>query len=119
MNPVEIADRAEGRFSRVGGRRERAQGAAFCDFRRKRASSAEFGYESTVTPDEVMAEVKSGQARPVYLVTGEEQYLVERVLAAIRAAVSWGAGSRSSTKSGSWPAKPTPIGSSPRPGRSP
>ena len=76
MNPVEIADRAEGRFSRVGGRRHRAQGAPFCYFRRKRASCAEFGYESTVTPDEVMAEVKSGQARPVYLVTGEEQYLV-------------------------------------------
>jgi len=43
-----------------------------------------------VTPDEVMAEVKSGQARPVYLVTGEEQYLVERVLAAIRAVVVGG-----------------------------
>jgi len=63
---------------------------AICYFRRKRASSDKFGYESTVTPDEVMAEVKSGQARPVYLVTGEEQYLVERVLTAIRASVVGG-----------------------------
>jgi DNA polymerase-3 subunit delta len=65
----------------------RAQDAPFCYFRRERASRANLGYGKTVTPDELMAETRSGQTRPVYLVIGEEQYLAERMLAALRAAV--------------------------------
>jgi DNA polymerase-3 subunit delta len=45
------------------------------------------GMKCAVTPDELMAEAKSGQTRPVYLVVGDEQYLAEKVLAALRAAV--------------------------------
>jgi DNA polymerase-3 subunit delta len=43
-----------------------------------------------VTPDEAIAEAQSGQTRPVYLVLGDETYLAEKVLAALRGAVVTG-----------------------------
>jgi DNA polymerase-3 subunit delta len=39
-----------------------------------------------VTPEEAIDQAKAGQAGPVYLVTGEETFLVERVVAALREA---------------------------------
>jgi DNA polymerase-3 subunit delta len=39
-----------------------------------------------VTPEEAIDQAKAGQAGPVYLVTGEETFLVERVVGALREA---------------------------------
>lgn len=43
-------------------------------------------YARAVTPDQAIAEAKSGNLRPVYLVTGEERLLVDRVTLALREA---------------------------------
>ena len=40
-----------------------------------------------MTPDEAIAQATGGNVGPIYLVVGEEQYLVERVLASLREAV--------------------------------
>jgi DNA polymerase-3 subunit delta len=37
-----------------------------------------------VTPDEAIAEAKQGKSRPVYLLTGDEPYEIERVLSSLR-----------------------------------
>lgn len=37
-----------------------------------------------MTPDEAIAEAKQGNVRPVYLLTGEEPYEIERVLSSLR-----------------------------------
>ena len=44
-----------------------------------------------MTPDEAIAEAKRGTIRPVYLLTGEEPYEIERVLSALRGLVLSGA----------------------------
>ena len=56
-----------------------------------RAARVNFGYEHGVTPDEAIAEAKRGTIRPVYLLTGEEPYEIERVLSALRGLVLSGA----------------------------
>jgi DNA polymerase-3 subunit delta len=43
-----------------------------------------------VTPDEAIAEAHAGKLRPVYLVVGDERFLVDRAVAAIREATSKG-----------------------------
>ncbi len=43
-----------------------------------------------MTPEQAMAEANEGKLRPVYLVTGEERLLVDRVVAAIRDATMKG-----------------------------
>jgi DNA polymerase-3 subunit delta len=45
------------------------------------------GYDGPVTPDEAIAEAKQGKNRPVYLLTGEEPYEIERVLSTLREVV--------------------------------
>jgi DNA polymerase-3 subunit delta len=59
--------------------------------RARRAAGRDFGYEGRVTPDEAIAEAKRGDVRPVYLLTGDEPYEIERVLAAVRGMVLSGA----------------------------
>lgn len=49
------------------------------------------GYGASVTPDDVVREVRQGQVRPVYLVVGEERVLADRVISAVRQAVLSGA----------------------------
>jgi DNA polymerase-3 subunit delta len=44
-----------------------------------------------MTPDEAMAEATNGKLRPLYLVTGEETYLISSVLSALRKAALAGA----------------------------
>ncbi|HMI87122.1 MAG TPA: DNA polymerase III subunit delta [Polyangiaceae bacterium] len=44
-----------------------------------------------MTPDEAIAEAKQGHTRPVYLLTGEEPYEIERVLSSLRGIVLSGA----------------------------
>jgi DNA polymerase-3 subunit delta len=44
-----------------------------------------------VTPDDAIAEAKQGNHRPVYLLTGDEPYEIERVLSSLRDAVLSGA----------------------------
>jgi DNA polymerase III subunit delta len=44
-----------------------------------------------VTPDEAIAEAKQGNPRPVYLLTGDEPYEIERVLTTLRDTVLSGA----------------------------
>jgi DNA polymerase III subunit delta len=44
-----------------------------------------------VTPEEAIAEAKRGNVRPVYLLTGEEPYEIERVLSNVREVVLSGA----------------------------
>ncbi|HSC85635.1 MAG TPA: DNA polymerase III subunit delta [Polyangiaceae bacterium] len=41
-----------------------------------------------MTPDEALAEAKSGKLRPVYLVAGEESHLADQVVRALREAVT-------------------------------
>lgn len=43
-----------------------------------------------MTPEQAIDEAKRGALRPVYLVTGEERFLVDRVVAELRAAASSG-----------------------------
>jgi DNA polymerase-3 subunit delta len=45
-----------------------------------------------MTPDEAIREASSGQLRPVYLLVGEERYLADRAMAALRAAALEGKG---------------------------
>jgi DNA polymerase III subunit delta len=55
------------------------------------AVRANFGYDRRVTPDEAISELGQGNIRPVYLLTGEEPYEIERVLSSLRAIVLSGA----------------------------
>src|SRR5262245_38080764 len=43
-----------------------------------------------MTPDQAVAEARAGKLRPVYLVMGEERYLADEVLAALRDAAMKG-----------------------------
>ena len=45
-----------------------------------------------MTPEQAIREARAGELRPVYLVVGEERYLVDRVVAAVRAAALGGTG---------------------------
>lgn len=62
----------------------------FSYFSPARASRANLRYDAGVTPDEAIAQAKSGEIAPIYLLVGEEAYAAEQVVAAFREAVLTG-----------------------------
>jgi DNA polymerase-3 subunit delta len=55
------------------------------------AELSNFGYDGLVTPDEAITEASQGNVRPVYLLTGDEPYEIERVLSSLRTSTLSGA----------------------------
>jgi DNA polymerase III subunit delta len=91
VDSIEVADRAERRSGERRGFYGAIQGASFCYFPVRGASWPNFGYEKLVTPEEAIAETKTGKTRPVYVLAGEEPYAIESVLTSIREVVLTGA----------------------------